>query len=131
MSDQERQRREAKQRITNLNAAIQDTRDLRGNEQPRWQRLRQHLAEEGIAVEDAVVAERGTADTALESGIVLARDGRAFYFEFDFLRDEEGKSIEYEDARVSEWEELDDRRRNIFARELETGREVLERPSAG
>ena len=62
----------------------------------------------------------------MESGLVVARDGRAFAFEFDFFRDEEGRDLTYEDARVSMWEELDQERREIYKRRLVAGHEVLE-----
>lgn len=132
MSDEDRAMREARQHSLNLVVASQDTDDLRKSEQPRWQRLRRRLEQEGIAVEDAAVADRGTEDHALESGLVITRDDRAFSFEFDFLRDEDGQGIEYEDARVTGWNELDEKRRNIYARRLRAGREILRREdSAG
>jgi hypothetical protein len=118
----------ALQRELNLTAAAKNTRDLRHSDEPRWRRLRQRLEQEGLAIEDAVVADKNTEDTSLEFGIVVARDGRAFSFEFDWLRDEEGRELAYEDARVSSWEEIDQwRKETTYGRELEIGREILKR----
>lgn len=118
--------RDAMQRQRNQAAARHDTQDLRRSMEPRWQRLRGRLEEAGIALEDAVVATRTTEDVRMESGLVVARDGRVFVFEFDFLRDEEGRELTYEDARVSTWEELDQERKKIYKRDLVIGHEVLE-----
>lgn len=118
--------RAAMQRDTDLLAARHDTQVLRHSMEPRWQRLRGRLEDAGIALEDAAIATRNTEDHGLEFGLVVARDGRAFAFEFDFLRDEEGRDLTYEDARVSRWEELDQKRKEIYERDLVAGRKVLE-----
>ena len=125
--DATRAEREAMQRQTNLAASREDTDELRHSYQPRWERLRRRLEQAGIRPEDAAIVTRNTEDTALEFGILIVRDGRAFGFEFDFLRDEDGRRIPYEDARVSAWEELDQGRRDLYEPDLQIGREVLER----
>lgn len=120
-----RRERESRQHKLDLMAANENTVALRSSTQPRWQRLRQRLEEEGIDPEDAAIPDRHTEDTALEFGIVVAKDGRAFSFEFDFLRDEKGLELEYEDARVTAWEELNEHRRQIYQREVALGQQVL------
>lgn len=106
--------------------AKKHTDELRHSEEPRWERIRSRLEHAGIELEDAAIASKHTEDHALEFGILVTRDGSVFGFEFDFLRDETGQSIEYEDARVTAWEELDQSSRDLYKRALETGREVLE-----
>lgn len=119
--------REAMQRQLDLAAARQHTGSLRRSTQPRWERLRSRLELAGIRLEDAAVASKNTEDRALEFGLLVARDGRAFSFEFDSLGDDEGRDISPEDARVTSWEELDQGRMEIYRREIDIGRELLER----
>ena len=125
-SEDDMQEREARQHALNLTKAVQDTADLRQSDAPRWEGLRRRLTREGVAVEDAAIADRFIDDVATEFGLVITQGDRAFSFEFDFSRDEDGRDIEYADARLSEWRELDRHRREVYKRELKVGREVLD-----
>lgn len=120
--------REAMQRLSDLAAAREHTHKLRYGADPRWERVRAQLERARVRVEDAAIASKNTEDHRLEAVLLVARDGRAFSFEFDFLRDEQGRDLSYEDARVAGWEELDERQLEIHGRSIEIGREILAEP---
>lgn len=125
--DAAREERERKRREYAVLQARGKTRELRYSDLPRWQRLRSCLDQEGVDPSDAVVCRMHDEDVKLEFGIVVVRDGRAFSFEVNWHKDAAGRDVpSYEDAWVSEWEEMDDRRRALYARDLEVGRFVLE-----
>lgn len=126
VEDQSLPPKDARQRELDLTAARQHTADLRQSAEPRWERLRARLEQARIRVEDAAIASKNTEDVRLEFGLLVTRDGRSFSFEFDFLRDEQGHELTYEDARVTSWEELDERARTLYEPRLEPGRALLE-----
>lgn len=112
-----------RQRQLDWEAMARNTADLRSGAEPRWQRLRGRLEGEGLDPANAVVARLDPDDVALEVGTVLTRDGRGFAFTFDFLRDEEGNSLERPEARVTHWQELSGG--GSSRDNLELGREFL------
>jgi hypothetical protein len=96
---------------------------LRESPEPRWARLRRRLGEERIDPRDAAIGTLFPDDGSMEFGIVVSRGGRAFAFDFDFLRDSEGNRIESRsDARVVNFTPLDDRQRDFtYARAVRAG----------
>lgn len=122
------QERKREQRELNITSGEEKTRKLRFDEKPQWERLRQCLAKEGIAPADAVVCRKHDEDVKVEFGIIATRDDRAFTFELDFHRYPDGRDVpSYDDAWVSDWEELDERRRELYAGDLEVAREIFAR----
>lgn len=114
-----------------ISEPVKKTLELRFNEQPRWERLRQCLTKEGVAPADAVVCRMHDEDVQLEFGIIATPDDRAFSFELDFLREAEGRDVpSYEEAWVSEWKEFDERLRTIYADDIEVAREIFARENA-
>ena len=81
---------------------------LRESPEPRWARLRKRLGDERIDPRDAAIGTLFPDDGSMEFGIVVSRDGRAFAFDFDFLRDPDGNRIQSRsDARVVNFKPLD------------------------
>lgn len=94
--------------------ATECTRLLRSSLEPRWGRLRARLAAEGIEPRDAAVGTLFQDDVRMEFGILLSRNGRAFQFTFDFLRDPEGNEIRSPaDAWIQLWKELSEDARQL------------------
>lgn len=115
MNGEDRRNREEEQRRIELLEARRLAADLRTSEKPRWKQLRARLEVEGVAVEDALIGDLGVEGAGLESGIVVAKDGRAFRFDFTFS-DEAGDQIAYEDARVTELIEENEANRELYRR---------------
>ena len=103
------------------------TPKLRTSNEPRWERLRTRLAEVGVAPTDAAVGSLFPDDVNLEFGILATRDGRAFSFEFDFLRDESGNAIPSPaEARVEPLVQLNERQMTFtYARGVWAAHEYL------
>jgi hypothetical protein len=101
------------------------TDQLHNSQEPRWKRLRERLSQEGIAPEDGAICDLHDEDVSREFGLIVTRQDRAFWFYFDFRRDESGRETALEDARVIEWRELDNARKDRYEKELEAGKAVL------
>lgn len=87
-----------------LQEAIRRTQQLRSSSQPRWQRVRERLRQEGIAPEEVVVADHYEADDRLDFELLVLKDGRSIGVDLDYLRDEDGRQTSGpEDAWISAW----------------------------
>lgn len=105
---------------------------LRGSEEPRWERLRRKLEEVGVTATDAAIGTLFPDDVRLEFGVVVARDGRCFSFDFDFRRDAEGKpNPPPADATIGSWEQLGSHETtSTYARAVGAARELLGQESS-
>ncbi len=119
----------AKWRRSTIRAISRITEEFRTSSLRRWAELRQRVRSESFQIEDAAIARLHSEDVGLEFGLVALKDGRAFAFEFEFLRDASGNRLQNPggEAWVSEWRELDEyARQSTYARELEVARDFLE-----
>ena len=107
--------REEQQRRLELMEARRLANELRSSEDPRWSRLRGKLEEAGVSINDVLIGELGVEGSALESGIVVTRGGRAFRFDFS-VDDGAGHQVAYEDARVSEFIEEGEALHELYRR---------------
>lgn len=102
------------------------TENMRHSPARRWQRIRQRLNENGVAPQDAVLVDLHPEDVRLDFGLIQTRDGRAFSFELDFLKDQTGREISSaEDAWISSWEELDETGRDLYQHYLKSADAVF------
>jgi hypothetical protein len=109
------------------------TSQLRSSGEPRWQRLRERLQQEGIPPEGAAIGTLFPDDPSMEFGIVASRDGRTFSFDFDFLRDPDGNPVAGRlDAWVVNFEPLDKEQREFtYTRAIEAGNWFLNGEGSG
>ena len=104
---------------------------LRASSEPRWERLRSRLGKEGIEPEDVAVGTLFPDDPSMEFGVVVSKDGRAFAFDFDFLKDPQGNRISSRaDAWVVNFRRLSNEERETYERPIRTALWFLSREGA-
>jgi len=98
---------------------------MRHNSNPFWVRLRDLLAERGVAVERAALATSFPDDSNLEFGIVVTEDGNVFEFDFEYSRRGDLKE-QASGGSLSAWDRTTDRwRERPFADEVEAARRLI------
>jgi hypothetical protein len=110
-----------------LGEAVRRTRELRTSEEPRWERVRDRLASEGVSPDDVVIAEFFNDDWNLDFCLLVVRDGRAFGVDLDYHRDKAGNPIEKpEEAFISSWKSYPEGQHlPVYAKEIELGLQLL------
>ena len=84
------------------------TQVLRTSEEGRWQHLRDQLANVGIDVQDAALANLGQDDYKMEAGLIVTRGSRCFLFSLDWSTTKAGETEgNYADAWLWDWTEID------------------------
>ncbi len=103
-----------------------NTRLLRSDPEPFWQRLRDCLREKGVEPSRTVLTTCFPDDSSFEFGIVITPDGEVYEFGFEYLHKQVTEGV------FSEWSRTTDRwRERPFADEVAAGFFRLEAESQG
>lgn len=107
--------------------AAKHTPLLRISDEPRWDRVRAQLHQEGIRPTDAAIGALFPDDPRVEFCLVVARDDRCFSFEFVFRSDGDGDPVSPAEATVESWRELGPQAEGfLYERGFRGAREYLE-----
>jgi hypothetical protein len=78
---------------------------LRRSPEKYWVKVRTHVAEQGIDLDNVVLARWASGGPHALAGILATRDGRVFDMRVTFHYDREGLPLEPGDGWISKWKE--------------------------
>jgi len=96
------------------------TASLRADSGPLWARIRWLLEDRGVDASKSLLLDFFTDDSDLYWGLIVTPEGRAFQFDFDYLRRQPAE------GRFSSWEDVTEATGFAHAGPVELGLSRLE-----